>query len=146
MVSGTISEQQHEAGAARQAYEKALARFPDFSPAKLRLAVLSAAQENFVQKDYDWALQARVVYPRNSELAKALGILTYRKGDYPRAASLLKESSATRDIDPELCYYLGLAQHHLKDPAAKSTLQRALDLNLRPDLAAAARKLLAEIN
>jgi hypothetical protein len=61
MVSVAISEQRHNAGAARKAYEKMLDRFPGFAPAKLRLAILAAPQAGFEQKTYDWALQARAV-------------------------------------------------------------------------------------
>lgn len=146
MAFGTIKEKQLEAGDAWQAYEKALARFPDFSPAKRRLAILGASRAGFDQKTYDWALQARTAYPADHELAKALGILTYRKGDYARALALLKESLAPRGDDAELWFYLGLAQSQLgKAVDSKASLQRALDLNLRSDLATEARKTLSGV-
>jgi tetratricopeptide (TPR) repeat protein len=145
MASGAVSESKGNASNARQAYEKALAKYPNFTPAKLRLAILGAAQSEFDQKSYDWALQSRTAYPGSPEAAKALGILTYRKGDYARAVALLKESLTARSNDAELLCFLGLAQHRVKDAAAKQNLQRALELNLRPDLAALVRQTLAEM-
>ena len=87
--------------------------------------------------------KARAAFPDNAELAKALGILLYRQADYSRAASLLKESAAKRPTDADAFFYLGLAQVQLKDAAAKTSLQRALELNLPADHAAEARKALA---
>jgi len=145
MAWGVICEQRRDAGAARQAYEKLVTAYPDFAPAKRRIAVLAAAQTSFDQKAFDWAAQARSVYPGDAELAKALGILNYRKSDYTRAAALLRESTTVRSDDAEAFYYLGLAQVGLKQAAAKQSLQRALDLNLRPDLAAEARKAIADL-
>ncbi len=144
MASGTVKEQQSEAGAARQAYEKVLGHFPDFAPAKLRVAILSAAGTGFDQKAFEWALQARTAYPNDPELAKALGILTYRKGDAASAVALLNESLTDRGSDAELWYYLGRAQLQTKDQAGgKKSLQQALALNLKADLAAEAKKTLS---
>ena len=145
MASAAISEQRLEGGAARQTYEKVLARFADFVPAKHRLVVLGASLKTFDQKVHDWALQIRPSYPADPLVAKTLGIQTYLKADYTRAAALLRESVAGRGKDVEAHFYLGLALHQLKDAAYRASLQRALDLGL-PDSAAAeqARKLLAE--
>lgn len=149
MASGAISEQKSDAAVATQSYEKVLARFPDFSPAKLRLAILGAAtgKAEFDQKTFDRALQARTVYPNNPELAKALGILTYRKGDHARAVTLLKESSAVLKDDAEIWYYLGQAQFGLKKPMeSKAALQRAMELGLKGDAAKEAQRIMEELN
>lgn len=146
MAAGAISEQDRDTGAALQTYEQVLKIFPDFSPAKLRLAVLGATLPNFAQKYLDWALQARGSQPSNSELAKALGILTYRKGDFPRAISLLKEADAGRGLDSESLYYLGLAQLQTKDALnGRQSLVQALQQGLSDDQATAARKRLEEL-
>jgi len=45
-----------------------------------------------------------------------------------------------------LMYYLGMAQYHLKNRAeSKTSLQRALDLNLTGTQAVEARRILAEL-
>lgn len=145
MASAAISEQQLDGAAARQTYEKVLARFPDFLPAKHRLVVLGASVKVFDQKVYDWALQIRPSYTADPLVAKTLGIQTYLKGDHLRALTLLRESAASRGNDADIHYYAGLAQHQLKESAYRASLQRALDLGL-PDANATeqARKLLAE--
>ena len=147
MALGAINEKRLDAVAAQITYEKALARFPDFTPAKLRLAVLGASKAEYDQKAYDLAQQARTAYPNDPELAKALGILLYRKGgEYNRAVNLLKQSSVSRTNDAELMYYLGLAQFQAKDLAgSRQSLQKSLDLGLRPDLATEARKALSRL-
>lgn len=147
MALGASQEAKPDVASARQTYEKVLARFPDFSPAKLRIAVLGAAQTDFDQKAYDRAMQAWTAYSSNPDAAKALGILTYRKGDdYPRAITLLKQSVAARPKDAEAQYYLGLAQLQNKDTAgARQSLQKAIDLGLRAELAADAKKKMEEL-
>ncbi len=145
MASGAISEQRNAPDAARQSYEKALARFPDFAPAKLRIAILGASLTAFDQKIYDWAVQARNIYPTNALLSKTLGIQTYLKGDYARALSLLKETAASSDADATSVYYLGLTQNRLRDATAPKSLQRAIDMGLKGDQLADARKLIAEM-
>lgn len=145
MVLGTIAEQKPDSEAAGRIYEKVLNRFPDFSPAKRRLAILGAARPDFEQKTYDLAIQARTAIPGDAELAKALGILNYRKGDYSRAVSLLKESALTRANDAEIWFFLGMSQNRLKTKTeSRQSLQQALDLGLRSDLAVEARKILSE--
>lgn len=147
MALGASQELKPDASAARSTYEKVLTQFPDFSPAKLRLAVLGAGAAEFDQKAYDLAMQARTAFPSNPDAAKALGILTYRKGDdYPRAVTLLKQSVSARSTDAETQYYLGLAQIQTKDNAgARQSLQKAIDAGLRADLAADAKKKLEGI-
>ena len=77
-------------------------------------------------------------------LAKAFGIIVYRQGDFARAASLLKESSRVSHPDAESLYYIGMAQSKLNQRAeSKQTLQNALDLHLKENLAAEARQTLA---
>jgi TolA-binding protein len=75
-----------------------------------------------------------------------LGVLTYRKGNYPRASELLKESAASRKADAEVLYYLGMAQYKLKSKAeSKASLQQAVSLNLQAKLAEDAKRVLAEL-
>jgi hypothetical protein len=51
-----------------------------------------------------------------------------------------------RDSDGELMYYLGMAQFQLnKRTESKQTLQRALELGLKDELAVEARKNLAKL-
>jgi tetratricopeptide (TPR) repeat protein len=147
MASGALHELRGDYAAARASYEKALARFPDFTPAKIRIATLASNQPAFDLKAYELAQQARIAYPNDPELAKALGILLYRKGgESSRAVNVLKQSAVTRTNDAELLFYLGMAQSQAKDPVgSRQSLQKSLDAGLRPDLAAEARKTLASM-
>ena len=146
MALGATQERKPDLMAARATYEKALVRFPDFVPAKVRIAVIGAAQNEFDQKAYERAMQARTALPSDPEVARALGILIYRKGDdYPRAITLLKQSVTARANDAEALYYLGLAQLQNKEAAAaKQSLEKAIDAGLRAELAADAKKKLGE--
>lgn len=141
MALGGIQEAKREAGAARASYEKVLTRFGAFSPAKLRLAVLAASASEFDARALEWAQQARTAFPNDAEAARALGILTVRKGGDPtRAITLLRQTLAARPSDAEALYYLGTAQIQNKDQSSgKQSLQKAIDAGLRADLVAEAR-------
>jgi len=144
MAAGANSEMNLDSATARQTYEKALAHYPDFSPAKKSLALLAAAADESNPKDYEMALQARAAIPNDPSVAQALGILSYRKQDYSRTASLLKESIARLGDDARRTYYLGMALYRLKDNAAGPTLQRSLELGLKDDDAGEARRIIAQ--
>jgi Flp pilus assembly protein TadD len=146
MAMAAVSEQRSDAAAAKKIYEAVLSRYPDFSPAQRRFAILEAVNPTDQQKAYDLAVKARQSFPDDPQLAKAFGIIVYRKGDFARAENLLTECSRQNYDDAELMYYLGMAQHRLQQSAAsKESLQRALALNLRSDLADKARQTLAEL-
>lgn len=145
MVMGAISEQQEEV-AAKQIYEKVLGRFPDFVPAQKRLAILYSGDSSNNQKAYELAVKARESLPDDAELAKALGIVIYRQGDYARAANLFKESCRNRNGDAQLMCYLGMAQYKLNQIAeSRMTLQKALDMNPPAQLGDEARRILRKL-
>jgi tetratricopeptide (TPR) repeat protein len=139
---------QQRDGAADQAiktYEKVGADYPLYAPATRQLALLYAQAPGDDPKAYETATKARQAYPDDPDIAKALGILTYRRGLYPQATELLKQAAAKRNDDPELLYYLGEAYHQLKQwDECKQTLQRALTLKLAPGLANDAQQALAD--
>jgi Flp pilus assembly protein TadD len=145
MATGAISEQRPDPEAARRAYEKVLGLFPTFVPAKARLAVLASQQAESDDKAFGWAQEARTAYPTDPDVARALGVLTFRRKDFAHAIPLLKESLAAHDHDAEAWYYLGVSQQRQAKPAeSRAALQRALDQGLAGDHAADARKVLAE--
>ena len=146
MASTIMQEQRTSYDEAKGGYERILAAYPLFTPAVRQLAILSAQHFGDDQKTYQLAVRAREAFPEDSEIAKTLGILACRRGDSPRAAQLLKESARTRNDDPELLYYLGIAHYRLKETKeSKAALQRALALNLQTKLANEARRVLAEL-
>jgi len=144
MALGAVLEQKGDTPAATQAYEKVLGRYPDFKPAEKHLMVLYAGAPGEDSKAFELATRAREAFPGDAQVARACGIVVYRHGDYRRAASLLEEAVSQLSGDGESTFYLGMAQYRLKDKASKATLEHALALNLRTDLASEARKVLAE--
>ena len=145
-VQAVAAERSGEAGNAAVSCEKILVHYPDFAPAQRSLALLYAHDPAKRDRAYDLAIQARNFYTDDLPLTKATGIILFAKGDYQRAAGLLKQCSARLEKDPEVFYYLGSAQFQNKDRAAsKASLQRALGLNLSGKPAESARQMLAEM-
>jgi tetratricopeptide (TPR) repeat protein len=97
------------------------------------------------QKAFELTEKARQAYPQDPDIARALGILNYRRQYYPRAAELLQEAARARADDPELQFYLGAAHYQLKQwNQCKAVLDRALSLNPVPKLAEEAKRISAE--
>ena len=129
-----------------QTYEVVLNHYPDFAPAQKSLVLLYAEDPKNDAKSYPLAIKARQAFPGNPEIAKALGLMAYRQGDYARAGSVLAESAQKLNRDAELMYYLGMAQYQLKNRVqCKTALQQALDLNLSGTQAVEAKRILAEL-
>lgn len=146
VAHAAIDLQKRDIATAKANYEKALARYANFTPAKRALAIIYAQAPADDAKAFEYATKAREAYPDDVELARAFGIIAYRRNDFTRAVSLLRESAQDRPDDAELLYYLGMSQAKSKSQAgAKDTLQRALQLNLKPELAAEAKKVLKDL-
>jgi tetratricopeptide (TPR) repeat protein len=146
MVSAIAQEGQDNYQAAADLYNKLLGRYPLFTPAVRNLGLLYLTRLNDDQKAYDLLSKARESFPQDPDVAKGLGILSYRKANYSRAAQLLQESTSANKNDPEALYYLGMAQYQLKAKSeSKAALQKALAANLAPKLAEDARRVLTEL-
>lgn len=144
MVVGTAAQHRGDVQAARQSFEKALARYPDFTPAHRQLAIIHSKTKGDSAKALEHATKARAVFPDDPELAKAFGVIVFRQGNFGRAQSLLQESARRLANDPEVMFYLGMAQHQLKSQTASvASLKRALELGLSGDLAVEANRLLS---
>jgi tetratricopeptide (TPR) repeat protein len=134
-VLALAQEHSGKLDAAKQAYLNILGGYPLFQPATRNLAVLSVQMPEVDPKAFDWATKARQTYPQDPQVARTLGILSYKRGDASRAAALLKESAACGKADAQLLFYLGMSQSRLKQSAeAKKSLQDALAANLDPKL------------
>jgi tetratricopeptide (TPR) repeat protein len=145
MVSGLLCQEKGDYQRARQAFERVLALNPLFVPAARDLAILCSQQFPDDPKAFDLALKARESFLNDPNLAKALGVLAFHREDYTRAVQLLTESSRKLN-DAETLYYLGMGQYRLKRPQeSKQTLEKALALNLSPQLAEQAKRVLAEL-
>ena len=144
MKLAKLQEREGAVDQAIKAYEKIVASYPLFTPATRQLALLSSQRADDVAKAFNLAEKARQAYPNDPEVAKALGILNYRRDYYPRAVDLLKEAAAKRPEDAEILYYLGETHRQLKQWAeCKNTLERAASLRLPSALADRAKAALA---
>ena len=131
---------------AEQAYERILGHFPDCTPAQGNLARLYASVPGKLDRAYSLAAKARESSPNDPSLTKTLGIILVLRGSYDQGASLLKQSVGQSNADPELYYYLGTAQFHLKNRIeSKANLQHALNLKLSGTPSDAAKQMLAEL-
>lgn len=141
MVLAAAQDARKDLAEATKTYEKILTIYPQFSPALRRLAIIGAATGGNDAKAVERGTAAREAFSNEPELAKALGVLIYRQGNYARAKTFLEEGSRQLGSDPEVFYYLGMAQHHLKERAASvRSLQRAVELGLKAELAVEAKK------
>lgn len=141
-----FAERSSDAKAAIAAYEDILRRYPSFEPATRQLALLRAANGASDKQVIDLLFKARTTYPADAELARALGLVLFRTGDFQRAATFLKECSARYSNDAELFYCLGLAESRLKQrESAQQSLLHALELNPGHPRAAEARQTLNQL-
>ena len=146
MVSAALQKQRGNMKEAIQVYETILARNPLFSPALREVVLLYADLPGDDQKAYSLAAKTREAYPADPDVAKAVGILAYRRADYKRTTQLLNESARKRVDDAEIFYYLGMAHFRLKEnKESKVALQRALTLNVQTKFAAEAKRVIAEL-
>jgi tetratricopeptide (TPR) repeat protein len=130
---------------AANSYETILKRYPLFAPASRRLALLYFGRLANDEQAYQRGLAARKAFPADAAIARIVGIVACRKGDFLKAAQVLNELPAA-SRDAEASYYLGLAQYRLNHkPESRDALERALALELSPPLAKDASRILAEL-
>jgi tetratricopeptide (TPR) repeat protein len=143
-----LAQLQERDGALDQAiktYQKIIDSDPQFVSATRRLAIIASQRSPDDPKSLELATKAREAYPDDPEIIKTLGILNYRRNYYPQAAELLKQAAAKRNDDAELLFYLGQTYHQLKQlDDCKGALERAMSLNLSPNLTSDAKSALAD--
>ena len=115
---------------ALKTYEKVVSDHPLFAPATRKPALLYGRRATDDAKAYEQVTKARQLFPDDPEIAKTLGIMTYRRGLYPQAAVLLKDAATKLNDDSDLLVQLGEAYHQIKQwKECEAVLQRALKLN-----------------
>jgi Tfp pilus assembly protein PilF len=147
VLTAVLYDQQGKKTLARERYEKALEINPDLAAASNNLAYLLAEQGVELDRAVQLAEKAREAAPEDPNIADTLGWILYKKGVYPRALDLLKESVAKLEDNAEVHFHLGMVQYKLSDKlAARESLNRALQLNPSFPGADEAKKVLAELN
>ncbi len=142
-----IQAQQSNPMGAERDYEKLLSLHPNCALAQKNLVILYAENLAEPEKAYPIAVKAREAFPDDPQVAKALALILFQRGDYNRAAGLFTTISGSSSADAEVFYYLGISEFHLRNLAqSKTSLQHALNLNLSGQQATDARQTLAELN
>jgi uncharacterized protein HemY len=110
------------------------------------LAMIYALRLGDEQKGYDFAMKARSSMPRDAELARTLGILSYRRAEYEGTVQYLDQSIRAQPEDAEAQFYKGMAHYRLKQKAlGEQSLGTALKLKLDAKLQQEARRALEEL-
>jgi len=123
-----IYEQVGNFPAARDSYSKLLAISPDSISALNELAMVYSEHLGQLDTAYDLAKRARELSPDDANVADTLGWILFKKGDYSKALSMLKDSAAKKPETPEYQFHLGMAHYMLgEEAAARVALQRAAD-------------------
>lgn len=146
-VSALAQEQTRNFKGAAEIYQKILARHPLFVPAMRGLAIAYADHLGDDKKAEELALKVRQTNPEDPVIAYCLGTICFRRGDFAEAARHLKQSARMRDKHAETFFYLGMAEYQLKNISeSRAQLQRALRLDLPPQEANEAKRLLEQMS
>lgn len=149
-LSGILHEGRGDYTTAAQRYERLLAVVPDSPLGLNNLAYVYGEKLNRPDDAFDLATRARRIAldsagagPRGeastldttfaSYSADTLGWILFRRGDYRRAAALVRESAERLGEVPEVQYHLGMTTYMMGDTReARRAFERALELD--PDL------------
>ena len=127
MLAATIHSDDKDYKSAAADYEKLLLASPKFSPAINNLAYLYSEYLGRLDRAYDLAQHARELLPYDPSTADTLGWICFKRGAYPTALELLRESAAKLPGEAEVQFHLGMANYMTGDEAAATTaFQRAL--------------------
>ena len=138
-----MSEAAQQWDVARDHYEFVLGKYPQFIMGLKRLAALYADRLENDTKALELATKGRESAREDPDLAKLLGQVNYRRGDFRSATRFLTETLRTYSQDADVLFYLGLAQAQLREEAnAEANLTRALELNPNHALAGKAKEVL----
>ncbi len=126
MLTAVIYNEEKDYKNAAATYEKLLQVNPRFSPALNNLAYLySESFDNRLDRAYELAQTARDLAPYDPSMADTLGWISFKRGSYTLALSLLQESAAKLPNEPEVQYHLGMAAYMSGDEAAAWTAFQA---------------------
>ena len=146
MALAVAQEQAQRYGEAKQLLEdRVLKGHPDFALGWRKLAFLYGERLGDEDKAFAAGIKAREAFPEDPALARMLGKIAYRRQNYTAAVQFLRTSLEKGREDAELYFYLGMAQNGLKQSdQSRTSLKKALALNLDPKLAQEANRVIKE--
>lgn len=145
VAAAEAAERKNNARKAVELYTKALSVAPNFTPAHQRLALLYIDALADDKSAYTHALKAREAAPNDAQTARVLGKIALQRKNYADALRFAQEASTGLN-DGEPYYLIGAANLNLKRTNdAKVALNKATTLPLKPEIAAATKRLLSEI-
>jgi tetratricopeptide (TPR) repeat protein len=128
MLTGMIYQKKGNIAKAREAYEKVVALYPQFTAAANNLAYLYSSYGGDLEKAFQLALKAHEAAPEDPDTSDTLGWILYKRGDYQWALSLTKEASSKRPNNMEALFHLGMVQYKLNDnDSAEANLAKAFE-------------------
>lgn len=128
-------------------YEKLLALYPQFDPARIALARIYLDDPKQLEAAEKLANAARERLANDSELSGILALINFRKAQFEYAAQLLKELSTKRPLSGRELFALGMSQAATKRPdEARKSLAEALKTDLPEADASRARSTLEELD
>lgn len=132
---------------AAQTYQKVLALFPEFNPARLALARILLDDPASVDAAEGLAKKARQRLEGDPQLTAVLALLSFRKGNFDHAADLLAEIAGERKLDAAELFALGICQARstTRSIDARPILTEALQAGLPAVDAALAQATLREL-
>ena len=127
MLLATMNEREKDFKGAADTYDRLLQAQPKFSPALNNLAYLCSEFLGQPDRAYELAQRARELLPFDPSTADTLGWILYKRGSYPSALGLLRESAAKISDQPEILFHYGMAQYMTGDEAgARAAFQKVL--------------------
>jgi tetratricopeptide (TPR) repeat protein len=145
MALAAIHLQRKESGPAADIYSRVLQIYPDFAPAQKWLAIIYGENPDKLANAYDLAMKARKTLPDDTELARTLARINFKRKEFRYAVQLLEQSATIQPLGAQDLCYLGLALIESKQEAkGRTALELALKQGLSGPLADEAKKRLAE--
>lgn len=127
MALGIGHQQRGDSALAREAYEAALRVDPGFAGAANNLAYLLAEQPGQQAKAFEYASLAKKIAPDDPHIADTFGWILYKRGDYARAMTVLRQAATRLSDAPAVLYHLGMTAQKLGDTdTARAALTKAL--------------------
>lgn len=127
-------------------YQDVVTVEPDHVLALNNLAVIYS-QKNQLGDALNLAGKAVSLAPDNSSILDTYGWILFKTGDIEKALEILKTGAESAGDNPTIFYHLGAVYQALGDnPAARESLEKALNLSQNFKEAAEAKKLLDQLN